>query len=63
MHKNIKKNLQKSFLVLIFVKRRSYSRISCTGKLIKLYQIPRQASSSNGGPRLRVAEMPVDYKG
>ena len=25
--------------------------------------MPRQASSSNGGPRLRVAFMPVDYKG
>ena len=29
----------------------------------QIIEIPRQASSSNGGPRLRVAFMPVDYKG
>lgn len=34
-----------------------------SGNSSNLKEIPRTASSSNGGPRLRVAFMPVDYKG
>ena len=40
-----------SFIETSYLCYRKNSRIDWIGKLIKLYEIPRQASLLNGGPR------------
>lgn len=46
-----------------FVLEKNGAVLAESGNSSNFNEIPRTASSSNGGPRLRVAFMPVDYKG
>jgi len=46
-----------------FVLEKNGAVLAESGNSSNFNEIPRTASSPNGGPRLRVAFMPVDYKG
>ena len=46
-----------------FVLEKNGAVLAESGNSSNFNEIPRTASSSNGGSRLRVAFMPVDYKG
>ena len=51
-----------SFKETLYICCRKNSRIDWIGKLINFYEIPRQASLLNGGPRPSVTFESVDYK-
>lgn len=61
-----KKNIEIFFYSIkmpTFVLEKNGAVLAESGNSSNFNEIPRTASSSNGGPRLRVAFMPVDYKG
>ena len=63
----IRKKTSKSFFIqlkcLHLSQKKNGAVLAESGNSSNFNEIPRTASSSNGGPRLRVAFMPVDYKG